>query len=221
MGIVHQDYLLFPHLTALDNVAFGPRSGGAPARAARATAAEQLERVGVGEVADLRPRALSGGQAQRVALARALAADPTALLLDEPLAALDAATRTTLRRDLRRTLAEVPGPTVLVTHDPVDVLALADRVAIVEDGRITQEGSVAEVTSRPRTGYVADLIGTNLVRGTATGTSIAADGGTTLIGHEPHDGPVFAVVAPTAIDEHLSRGYRKEVFFEATERHLT
>ena len=204
LGIVHQDYLLFPHLTALDNVAFGPPSQGRTARAARAAAADLLDRVGVASHAGAKPRALSGGQAQRVALARALATDPAALLLDEPLAALDASTRTEVRRDLRRYLRGFAGPTLLVTHDPVDALALADHVAILEAGRLTQTGTIAEVTSRPRSRYVADLIGTNLVHGTASGTTIATERGAVLTTAEPHDGPVFATIAPAAIALHRS-----------------
>lgn len=202
MGIVHQDYLLFPHLTALDNVAFGPRARGRTAREARALAASLLARVGVEAHAGARPRTLSGGQAQRVALARALATEPAALLLDEPLAALDAGTRVEVRRDLRRYLAGFGGPTLLVTHDPVDALALADHVAILEAGRLTQTGTIAEVTTRPRSRYVADLIGTNLVHGTAHGTIVETESGTTITIADPTHGPVFATVAPAAVALH-------------------
>jgi molybdate transport system ATP-binding protein len=202
VGIVHQDYLLFPHLSARDNVAFGPRARGATTAAARAMADELLERVGVLEHAGARPAALSGGQAQRVALARALATDPDVLVLDEPLAALDAGTRLEVRRDLRRFLGEFPGPTVLVTHDPVDALTLADRIAILEAGRLSQEGSVAEVTTRPRSRYVADLIGTNLMTGAARGTAIETDRGIVLATAEPHAGDVFATISPAAIALH-------------------
>jgi molybdate transport system ATP-binding protein len=109
-----------------------------------------------------------------------------------------------VRRDLRRHLADFAGPTVLVTHDPVDVLALADAVAILEHGRITQVGTVEEVTSRPRTRYVADLIGTNLVLGHASGRTITTSSGATLTTAETHDGPVFATVAPAAVALHRS-----------------
>ncbi len=161
-----------------------------------------MARVGVASQADSRPGALSGGQAQRVALARALATDPDVLLLDEPLAALDAGTRVEVRRDLRRFLAQFRGPTVMVTHDPVDALALADRVAILEAGRVTQTGTIAEVTARPRSRYVADLIGTNLLHGAATGTTILCDNGATLVTAEPHDGAVFATIPPAAVALH-------------------
>lgn len=202
VGFVHQDHLLFPHLSALDNVAFGLRAAGQPARQARQVAGDWLDRVGVGSRAAAKPRALSGGESQRVALARALAPDPAALLLDEPLAALDAGTRTEVRRDLRRFLADFAGPAILVTHDPVDALALADHVAILEHGRLTQVGTIAEVTARPRSRYVADLIGTNLIHGTAVGTTVTADTGTTFTIADPAHGAVFATVAPAAVALH-------------------
>lgn len=202
LGLVHQEHLLFPHLTALENVAFAPRARGVPAPEARARAAALLERMGVGALAHARPRSLSGGQAQRVALARALAAEPLALLLDEPLAALDAGTRAEVRRDLRRHLADVAGPTVLVTHDPVDALALADAVAIVEEGRIVQQGPLAEVTARPRSRHVADLIGTNLLHGVADGTGITTDTGLAVTAADAHRGPVFATIPPAALALH-------------------
>src|SRR5262249_321088 len=133
IGVVFQDYLLFPHLTARDNVAFGPRSHGAPRADAQEAADQWLARVGLPDLARRKPRQPSGGQAQRVALARALAVDPALLLLDEPLAALDARTRLETRGQLHRHLAENPGATLLVTHDPLDALVLADRLIIVED----------------------------------------------------------------------------------------
>jgi molybdate transport system ATP-binding protein len=171
-------------------------------REARARAALLLDRVGATAFASAKPGALSGGQAQRVALARALATDPAALLLDEPLAALDAGTRIEVRRDLRRYLADFAGATLLVTHDPVDALALADHVAILEGGRITQAGTIDEVTTRPRSRYVADLIGTNLVHGIASGTSISTETGATLTIADAHAGPVFATIAPAAVALH-------------------
>jgi molybdate transport system ATP-binding protein len=210
LGLVHQDLLLFPHLTVAANVAFGPRAQGRPADEARATAQRWLERLGVADLADAQPAALSGGQAQRVALARALATEPDAVLLDEPLSALDAGVRAEVRRDLGHVLRQLPGPTLLVTHDPVDALALADHVAVLEHGRPTQVGTLAEVTARPRSRYVADLIGTNLVHGTARGTTIegnpvegTAGGPTlTLTTADPLDGAVFATIAPAAIAVH-------------------
>ena len=158
VGVVFQDYLLFPHLTALDNVAYGLRTRGMHKARARADAADWLDQVGLTDHAGHRPRQLSGGQAQRVALARALATDPRLLLLDEPLAALDAGTRAEVRRDLRRHLQSFDGMRIMVTHDPVDAYALADRVAVMDSGRIIQLGSIAEVTARPRSRYIASLI---------------------------------------------------------------
>ncbi len=172
IGVVFQDHLLFPHLSALDNVAFGPRCQGASKAAARRTAAAWLERVGLAGFAQVRPGRLSGGQAQRVALARALAASPRLLLLDEPLAALDAHTRLEIRSRLRGHLADFDGVTVLVTHDPLDGMVLADRLVVVEDGAIVQWGTPAEVARRPRTDYVARLVGLNLYRGVADGRKV-------------------------------------------------
>ncbi|MDT4989819.1 MAG: molybdate transport system ATP-binding protein, partial [Micromonosporaceae bacterium] len=172
IGVVFQDYLLFPHLTALDNVAFGPRRHGVDRRAARTLAAGWLDRVGLAEQARHKPRQLSGGQAQRVALARALAVTPTLLLLDEPLSALDARTRLDTRAELHRHLTDHPGATLLVTHDPLDALVLADRLVILEDGRVVQDGDAATITARPRTDYVARLVGLNLYRGHAAGHTI-------------------------------------------------
>ena len=167
VGFVHQDLLLFPHLSVVDNVAFGPRSAGVGRAESRAAALGWLERMDLGRYATDKPRVLSGGQAQRVALARALAAEPDLLLLDEPLAALDAGTRGVVRRDLRGHLDGYDGVTVVVTHDPLDALTLADQVIVLEHGRATQSGRLDEVTARPRTRYVADLMGTNLLRGVA------------------------------------------------------
>lgn len=200
VGLVFQDNLLFPHLDVRDNVAFGIPG---ERRAARATATALLEQHRLGYVADVRPGRLSGGQAQRVALVRTLATEPSLLLLDEPLAALDAQTRALVRRDLRQSLAGFVGVRVLVTHDPVDAFALADRVVILEAGRITDEGAPAEIAGRPRTEYAADLMGTNLVRGKASGGLVLTDGGATLVTTTAADGPVLAVIAPTAISLHM------------------
>jgi molybdate transport system ATP-binding protein len=167
IGFVFQDHLLFPRMSALDNVAFGLRARGASKAEARTAAATWLERLGLADHAAARPRALSGGQAQRVALARALATEPRLLLLDEPLAALDASTRLAVRAELRRHLASFPGGRLLVTHDPVDALVLADRLVILEHGRISQAGSPAAVTARPASRYVAELMGLNLLLGAA------------------------------------------------------
>jgi molybdate transport system ATP-binding protein len=202
VGFVFQDYLLFPHLSALENVAFGLRARGLDRAEARRRASAWLDRVGLAAHAGARPRALSGGQAQRVALARAMVGDPRLLLLDEPLAALDAATRTELRRDLRRHLASFDGTRLLVTHDPLEAMALADRLVVLEDGRVTQTGGPAEVSARPRSRYVAELVGVNLWRGRADGDSVELEGGGRLVVAGDHRGQVFAAVHPHAVALH-------------------
>jgi molybdate transport system ATP-binding protein len=199
IGVVFQDYLLFPHLSALENVAFGPRCRGVPRREARENARGWLDRVGLAEHARKRPRQLSGGQAQRVALARALATDPQLLLLDEPLAALDARTRLDTRAHLRGHLAAHAGPTVLVTHDPLDAMMLADRLVIVEDGAVVQTGDAAAITTRPRTDYVARLVGLNLYRGRADGTVVRLPGDFTLSTATGQQGEVFVAFPPSAV----------------------
>jgi molybdate transport system ATP-binding protein len=202
IGFVFQDHVLFPHLDALENVAFGLRARGATARAARRTAAEWLARVGLDDRARARPHELSGGQAQRVALARALATEPRLLLLDEPLASLDASTRPDVRRALRRHLAAHPGVRVLVTHDPLEAIALADLLVVLEDGRVVQTGAPAAITARPRSRYVADLAGVNLLRGRATAGAVVLDAGARLAVAEDTEGDVLAVVHPRAVSLH-------------------
>jgi molybdate transport system ATP-binding protein len=199
VAVVFQDYLLFPNLTALENVAFGLRARGVGRVEARRRATDWLDRVGLADHATHKPGALSGGQAQRVALARALATDPRLLLLDEPLAALDAGARAEVRRDLRRHLDAVEGVRLLVTHDPVDAYALADRVVIVEGGRVVQAGTLAEVTARPRSRYIADLVGVNLLAGEGRDGVVTVTAGGHVVPAEPLDGPVFAVIEPHAI----------------------
>lgn len=205
VGVVFQDYLLFPHLDALDNVAFGPRRHGADRRTARRTAGDWLARVGLVEHAHRRPGQLSGGQAQRVALARALAVQPAVLLLDEPLAALDARTRLDTRAELHRHLDAHPGATVLVTHDPLDALVLADRLVIVEDGRVVQEGDAATVTARPRTDYIAQLVGLNLHRGRAENNRVRVADGLLLTVTDRLDGDAFVAFRPSAVALHPGR----------------
>ena len=163
VGHLAQDVALFPHLSVLENVAFGPRATGTPRGRARTLAREVLARVGVADLADRRATELSGGQAQRVALARALATRPRVLLLDEPFASLDVGVATALRIELARHLASYDGVTLLVTHHPLDALTLADRVVGLEDGRVAQEGAPDDVAARPATAHVARLAGLNVV----------------------------------------------------------
>ncbi|HEX2772298.1 MAG TPA: ABC transporter ATP-binding protein [Micromonosporaceae bacterium] len=205
IGVVFQDYLLFPHLTALANVAFGPVRQGIGRRPARERAAEWLDRVGLAEYAGRKPRQLSGGQAQRVALARALAVNPALLLLDEPLAALDARTRLDTRAELHRHLADHPGAALLVTHDPLDALVLADRLVIVEDGRVVQEGDAVTVTAQPRTEYVARLVGLNLYRGHADGSTVRVTDGFDLTVVDRLHGDAFVAFPPAAVALHRQR----------------
>ena len=220
VGVVFQDYLLFPHLSALDNVAFGLRTRGGRGQggwgghwlggkaAARAEAAAWLDRVGLAEHAGARPRSLSGGQAQRVALARALAPRPRLLLLDEPMAALDARTRLDVRTQLRRHLAEFDAVAVLVTHDPLDAMVLADRITVIEDGRVVQDGAPAEIARHPRSDYIARLVGLNLFRGTADGHDALVEGESGPVAVTTADsttGPVFVAFPPSAVTVHRTR----------------
>lgn len=202
VGFVFQDYLLFPHLTALDNVAFGPRCQGATKAMARARATAWLERLGLADHAGAKPRKLSGGQAQRVAVARALATHPRLLLLDEPLAALDARTRLEVRAQLRRHLAEFEAVAVLVTHDPLDAMVLADRLVVVEHGEVVQEGDPSHIARHPRTDYIAQLVGLNLYRGEADGHTVRLEAGPALTTTDALYGPVFVAFPPSAVTLH-------------------
>jgi molybdate transport system ATP-binding protein len=204
IGFVFQDYLLFPHLTVLDNVAFGLRSRGMPRGLAAEKAADWLDRVGLKSYSRAKPAELSGGQRQRVALARALAPDPRLLLLDEPLAALDATTRADVRRDLKRHLASFKGIRLVVTHDPLEAVALADRLIVMEKGHLVQTGTPAEVTERPRSQYVADLVGVNLLSGEADHGSVRTPGGQVIAAAGAESGSVFAVIHPRAVSIHQS-----------------
>ncbi|MDP9398753.1 MAG: ABC transporter ATP-binding protein [Actinomycetota bacterium] len=205
VGVVFQDYLLFPHLSALENVAFGLRASGVRRPDARRRAGHWLERVGLGAYGHRRPRELSGGQAQRVALARALARQPRLLLLDEPLAALDAATRLETRAELGRHLASFDASALVVTHDPLDAMVLADRLVVVEDGRVVQAGTPPEVARRPRTDYVARLVGLNLYRGVAAGATVSLPSGSSVAVAEQLHGNVFVAFPPSAVALHRTR----------------
>ncbi|MEE1930118.1 ABC transporter permease [Streptomyces sp. TRM 70351] len=221
---VPQDGALFPHLNALANTAYGLRAQGVPRVRARAAARAWLERLGVGHLAHRRPGQLSGGQAQRVALARALAARPRLLLLDEPLAALDQATRARVRHTLRTHLAGFGGVCLLVTHDPVEAVSLADRVLVLDAGRALQDAPPAEVARHPRSPWVARMLGRNAWPGTATADGLALPGGGRIVAAEPVEPGTraLAVVAPEAVSLHRERpGGSPRNVWPGTVRELT
>ncbi|WP_163543750.1 ABC transporter ATP-binding protein [Occultella kanbiaonis] len=172
IGLLGQDPLLFPHLSATENVAFGLRSAGLRAGPARERARDWLTRVGLDGVGDRRPSALSGGQQQRVAIARALAAEPAVLLLDEPLAALDATSAPQIRQLLAEQVRATGTTAVVVSHDVLDAVVLADHVAVLRDGTLVERGRCVAVFSAPRTAFTAALVGTNLLAGRRDGTGV-------------------------------------------------
>ena len=178
VGLLLQDPLLFPHLSVQANVEFAPRSRGAGRGRARVAATRWLAEVGISDLAGRKPGQLSGGQAQRVAIARALAAEPEVLLLDEPLAGLDVAVAASVRAVLRHVSAVAGRATVLITHDLLDVVTLADRVMVIEGGAVAEIGPVADVLAAPRSLFGARIAGVNVVRGTLTGPHVlqGADG---------------------------------------------
>ena len=189
-GLVLADHLLFQHLSVIDNVGFGPRSRGVAKADARVRARVELDALGLGDRLEARPGELSSGQAQRVALARALATDPRLLLLDEPLSALDPSTRAQTRADLGVRLGAFTGITILVTHDPLDALSLADRLVFVEDGHLVQEGTPQEVIAKPRDPYVAQVVGLNFLRGQRVGDQqVDVDGVIVMSSQVPAGGP--------------------------------
>ena len=186
VGLVHQEGALFPHLSVRDNVAFGARD---PARVD-----ELLTRLRIAPLARERPGRISGGERQRVALARALARDPGVLALDEPLSALDAATRTAVRTELQDVLAELGLPALLVTHDFADAAVLADRIGVLAHGRLRQIGSPHELVERPADAFVAQLTGSNVLWGEADGTVVALAGGGHLGLPQPARGRVALAI---------------------------
>ncbi|KPC78404.1 MULTISPECIES: ABC transporter permease [Streptomyces] len=204
---VPQDGALFPHLSALANTAYGLRAHGVPRAEARDSARQWLDRLGVGHLAARKPVQLSGGQAQRVALARALAARPRLLLLDEPLAALDQTTRAHVRHTLRTHLGGFGGVCLIVTHDPVEAVSLADRVLVLDEGRALQDAPPAEVTRHPRSPWVARMLGRNAWPGTATAEGLRLPGGGHLVAAEPlpTGTPALAVIGPEAVSVHRER----------------
>jgi molybdate transport system ATP-binding protein len=202
VGLLAQQALLFPHLTAVGNVAFGPRAHGVPRAAAEGRARELLTAVDAAELADRRPAQMSGGQQQRVALARALAPRPDLLLLDEPLAALDVDATPAMRALLRRVIREAGQTAVLVTHSALDALVLADRVLVLTDGRTVEQGPTREVLARPRSPFTARIAGLDLVPGTAVSGGLRASDGTIVAGLADSvvaGEPAVAVFPPSAV----------------------
>lgn len=206
-GVVFQDYRLFPHLDVRDNVAFAARSRGLRRAQARAQAGLWLEQLGLSKLSRRRPDQLSGGQSQRVALARALALEPEVLLLDEPMAALDAGARIEVRAFLREHLADFSGPVLLVTHDPLEAMILADRLLVIEAGAMVQQGRPAEVAARPASAYVARLVGLNLWTGVldAGDQTVEIDqGGRLAVVTQAPPGRVMVSLRPSSITVHTA-----------------
>jgi molybdate transport system ATP-binding protein len=217
VSLLAQQPLLFPRMTVQDNVAFGPRSAGLGRRESRRRAAHWLAQVDAADFALRKPAQLSGGQAQRIAVARALASGPRLLLLDEPMAALDVTVTPTLRRTLRRVLADQT--TILVTHDVLDAFTLADRVAVMRDGRIIETGATRDVFERPRTPFTAALVALNLFTGSRTSDGLKTSGGLELRGVADkaiaNGVEVGATISPTALTITPLRGTeRSRYYFE-------
>jgi molybdate transport system ATP-binding protein len=209
VGLVFQDYALFPHLTVIDNVAYGGSS----------QVADLLQRFGIDGLADARPHDLSGGERQRVALARALARDPKLLLLDEPLAALDVRTRARVRGELRELLHSLRLPTLVVFHDFADSAALARTIVVLDWGKVVQQGSAAELVARPGSPFVAEFAGGNLLEGRARPgpdglTSVTLPDGTTLLSTDEGEGAVGVVVYPWEV------ALARELPADSTQNHL-
>jgi molybdate transport system ATP-binding protein len=202
VGYLFQEYALFPHLSAWRNVAFGLDH--LPRAERRLAAQRALERFGLGELSDERPGKLSGGERQRLALARALARDPALLLLDEPLSALDARTAAAAGRELSASLRQVAVPTVLVTHNFAEAALLADRIAVIDRGRVVQDGTAGELSARPASSFVADFAGAAVLTGHARPgknglTRVDLDGGGTIASTDAVEGPVAAAIFPWEI----------------------
>ncbi len=204
-GYLFQTYALFPHLCAWRNVAFS--LSGLPRRARRARAEALLERFSVGDLAEVLPSHLSGGERQRVALARALARDPSVLLLDEPLSALDSRTAAGAGRELTAALADAGVPAILVTHDFAEAALIADHLAVIDRGRIVQRGTASELSARPASAFVADFAGASVITGSARphdggSTRVSLDGGGEVLSTDVSTGPVGVAIFPWEVTIH-------------------
>ncbi|MHB8511054.1 MAG: sulfate/molybdate ABC transporter ATP-binding protein [Actinomycetota bacterium] len=191
IGYVPQQRFLFPHLSVLDNVAFATRN--------RSLANQWITRAGLQSFSDRKPTSLSGGEAARVALARALASNPSILLLDEPLAALDATSKSEMRSFLKEVLRTFEGVTIVVTHDPLEALSTASEIAVLEAGSITQRGAVREIVERPRTSYIARFLGLNLLRGFSEGVKVRCGSADVIIADEAPAKDVLLTFPATAV----------------------
>ncbi|MGH3098133.1 MAG: ABC transporter ATP-binding protein [Streptosporangiales bacterium] len=208
VGLVPQGHALLPHLSVRANVAYGLHARGMHRREARRRADDWLDRLDIAAFAHRRPRTLSGGQAQRVALARALVTEPRLLLLDEPLAAVDAAAAVDVRRSLREHLAAYEGACLLVTHDPVEAVTLAGRLLVLDDGRLVQDGTPEDVLRAPRSSWVARMLGMNAYTGTVTGDGVLrlVTGGALVASDLPPTGSqILATVPPDAVALYVQR----------------
>jgi len=207
IGWMPQSGVLFPHLDAVDNAAYGLRANGRSRREARAAAMQWLTRLGVAQLAGRKPHALSGGEAQRVALARAFATGPALLLLDEPLSALDTTARSSTRSLLRKHLSSYDGVCLFVTHDVVEAVALADRVLVLDSGRLVQDAAPADVTRTPRSRWVAELFGWNAITGTSSTHGLSLPDGFEVVAADvlPGGTDALACIAPHAVAVHRER----------------
>ncbi|MGV1037789.1 MAG: ABC transporter ATP-binding protein [Candidatus Nanopelagicales bacterium] len=198
-AICFQDARLFPHLSVLDNVAFPGRCSGRSRSESRERATEWIERFGLAGLAGRKPGQLSGGQARRVSLARTLATRASLLLLDEPTASLDGQATVEIRELLREVLSDRQGVAVVVSHDPRDVLGLADQIVVLEDGSVINSGTATQIAAQPGSAYVADLVGANLISGSASGGSFTAESGMAFAAPAQLNGSVLAAIPSRAV----------------------